>query len=246
MSARICIGTSGWHYDHWNESFYPEGLSPGERLAFYADRFGGVEINNSFYQLPETDTIESWRDTVSGDFLFAVKASRYITHMKKLKDPQEPVDNFLERVRSLGSRLGPILFQLPPKWRCNPQRLRDFLAVLPGGQRYAFEFRDPSWFDDEVYRALEEAGAAFCIYDLAGRQSPKEVTADFVYVRLHGPGNAYEGSYSPQVLAGWAGAFATWSGQGWDIYCFFDNDQKGYAVTDAMRLQEMLDKGDAS
>lgn len=241
MSGRIHIGTSGWHYDHWQGPFYPEDLAAEDMLDFYAQHFQAAEINNSFYQLPKAATLSSWRNTVPETFRFAVKASRYITHMKKLKDPAASVEKFFDRIEALGNRLGPILFQLPPDWRCNIERLEAFLAALPKKGRYTFEFRDPSWFCDEVDQVLEQAGAAFCIYDLAGRQSPKKVTTDFVYLRLHGPDDAYEGSYSTQALAGWAGAISTWATQNKDVFCFFDNDQHGYAPANAGQLQEMLD-----
>ncbi len=210
-------------------------------FPFYARRFRAVEINNSFYQIPAVQTLEKWRDAAPPGFLFAVKASRYITHMKKLKDPEQPVGKFLDRIAPLGHTLGPVLFQLPPKWRRNADRLADFLEALPAGLRYAFEFRDSSWFDDEIYRLLEQAGAALCIYDLAGRQSPREVTAEFVYIRLHGPGEAYQGSYSAQTLSAWAGAISAWNRQGREVFCFFDNDQRGYAPRNALRLQEMFE-----
>ncbi|HKL62972.1 MAG TPA: DUF72 domain-containing protein, partial [Woeseiaceae bacterium] len=196
--GRARIGTSGWSYGHWEDAFYPEGLATGERLAFYARRFATVELNNSFYQLPAREQLEQWRDMVHDDFVFAVKASRYITHMKKLKDPAESLERFLGRVEALGSTLGPVLFQLPPRWHRDPDRLASFLRQLPGEHRYAFEFRDPSWHAGETYSALREAGAAFCIYNLAGEVSPKEITADFVYIRLHGPDGAYQGSYDAQ------------------------------------------------
>lgn len=236
----IHIGTSGWHYEHWEGPFYPPDISSSEYLSFYAAHLKSVEINNSFYHLPKKDTFEQWSKTVPQGFLFAVKASRYITHMKKLKDPQEPVANFLEPVQALGDRLGPLLFQLPPRWRANSERLETFLEILPDGIRAAFEFRDPSWFDERVYTALEEHNAAFCIYEFDRRISPKKITADFIYVRLHGPEGAYQGSYSTQELSGWAGAFSTWSSQGKEIYCYFDNDQAGYAVQNALELKDML------
>jgi uncharacterized protein YecE (DUF72 family) len=200
-----------------------------------------VEINNSFYQLPKEETLLAWRDTVPKGFIFAVKGSRYITHMKKLKDPKQTLAGLLGRIEVLDEKFGPILFQLPPKWHVNLQRLRDFLAVLPKDYRYAFEFRDPTWYRQEVYEALNEHGAAFCIYELAGHRSPKEVTANFVYIRLHGPGDAYQGQYEKRALAGWAGAFSAWARQGKSIFCYFDNDEAGYAAQDAVRLQEMLE-----
>lgn len=237
----IHIGTSGWHYNHWKGPFYPAKLPQTEMLSYYARHFQAVEINNSFYRLPGKETFAEWRKTVSRPFVFAVKASRYITHMKKLKNPSETVPPLLEAARVLGAELGPILFQLPPRWKANPERLREFLNSLPDGFRYAFEFRDPSWFEARVYEALNEMGAAFCIYDLAGCLSPKEVTADFIYIRLHGPAGAYQGQYDANTLAGWAGACSAWLKQVKEIYCFFDNDQAGYAAQDALRLQEMIE-----
>jgi uncharacterized protein YecE (DUF72 family) len=234
------IGTSGWHYDHWRGPFYPEDLAKRDFLQYYMERFHTVEINNTFYQLPKEETFIAWRDTVPEGFIFAVKGSRYITHMKKLKDPKDSLATLLGRVKALGEKLGPVLFQLPPKWHINVGRLRDFLAALPKDHRYAFEFRDPSWYEPEVYEALSKHGAAFCIYELGGHLSPKEVTADFVYIRLHGPGDAYRGQYEQRALAGWAGAVSAWARQGKRVFCYFDNDEAGYAAQDAMRLQQML------
>jgi uncharacterized protein YecE (DUF72 family) len=242
MTGQIHIGTSGWHYQHWKGPFYPSDISDGEMLAHYAGQLKTVEINNTFYQLPERETIATWRETVGTGFRFAVKANRYITHMKKLKDPEEPVDRFLSRITELGDRLGPILFQLPPNWRFNAARLQSFLEILPAHHRYAFELRDPDWIRPEACHILANHGAAFCIYDFHGRQSPKEVTADFVYVRLHGPHDAYRGRYDAETLSGWAGAFATWERQGKDVYCYFDNDEKGYAAQNALELREMMSR----
>jgi uncharacterized protein YecE (DUF72 family) len=244
MRGKIHVGTSGWHYQHWRGPFYPEDISDGEMLAFYTGRLQTVEINNTFYQLPERETLATWRETVPKGFLFAVKANRYITHMKKLKDPEEPVDRFLSRITALGDHLGPILFQLPPNWHFNAGRLRSFLEILPPHHRYAFELRDPDWVCPEAYQILAEHEAAFCIYDFHGRQSPTEVTADFVYVRLHGPYDAYRGKYDTETLSGWAGAFATWTRQGKNVYCYFDNDEQGYAVQNAMALEEMTGRGE--
>jgi hypothetical protein len=174
--APIHIGTSGWHYGHWRGPFYPEELGTEGFLAFYAERFHTVEINNSFYQLPSESTLGKWRDAVPQGFVFAVKGSRFITHMKKLKDPARSLAPFLARVAGLGEKLGPILFQLPPRWRFNPARLAGFLAALPGAYRYTLELRDQSWINDEALDLLARHRAAFCIYDLAGYLSPLEVT----------------------------------------------------------------------
>jgi uncharacterized protein YecE (DUF72 family) len=237
----IFIGTSGWHYEHWKGPFYGPGLAGDRMLVEYSRHFRSVEINNSFYRLPESENFAQWRESVPERFVFAVKASRYITHMKKLKDPRQPLAQFMEKAEFLGEKLGPVLFQLPPRWRLNLERLRTFLGVLPENRRFAFEFRDESWIDDRVFEALSEEGVAFCIFDLDGRLSPQEVTADFVYIRLHGPDGPYRGQYPTRTLAGWAGAISTWSGQGKDIYCYFDNDEAGYAPLDALRLRDMLD-----
>lgn len=172
------VGTSGWHYRHWKGPFYPQDLPAASFLTHYAQRLASAEINASFYKLPSTETLRSWRDAVPEGFVFAVKASRYLTHMKKLKDPREPLDTLYARLEALGAMLGPILFQLPPRWRCNAERLRDFLSHLNRAHRHAFEFRDRSWFDASIYDALKEHGAALCIYDLAGEEGVGSAIAD--------------------------------------------------------------------
>lgn len=209
-------------------------------LEYYAQRFRCIEINSTFYRLPGEQTLQQWYDSTPDDFRFAVKASRFITHMKKLAEPRKTVPVLLHRLSTLGDKLGPILFQLPPRWRFNEARLGNFLDSLSHEFRYAFEFRDPSWLNERSFELLSRHAAAFCIYELDGFLSPKQVTTDFIYVRLHGPDGAYQGSYDKQTLAGWAGAFSTWSGNGQAIYCFFDNDQRGYAAQDALRLQAMI------
>lgn len=235
------IGTSGWSYAHWKGPFYPDDIKEKEMLGYYCRHFQSVEINNSFYNLPHQTTLENWRDTAPDGFVFAVKASRYITHMKKLKEPWQSLDTLLERISVLGDKLGPILFQLPPNWHYNHERLSRFLAGLSGEFRYVFEFRDHSWLNEQCYELLSRHAAALCLYDLDGFASPHVVTTDLAYVRLHGPGGPYQGSYDTQTLAGWAGAFSAWSAQGRSIYCYFDNDEAGYAALNAQALQEMLE-----
>jgi uncharacterized protein YecE (DUF72 family) len=243
LQAGCHIGTSGWNYPHWKERFYPPGLPTSDWLGYYARRLSTVEINNTFYNLPSESVFEGWRDGVPEGFTFAVKASRYITHMKKLKDPKESLERFFGRVRHLGEHQGPVLFQLPPRWHRARERLEAFFEALPPGQPSAFEFRDPSWHHEEIYAVLEAHNAAFCIYELAGETSPKRVTADFVYLRLHGPGGAYQGSYGPGALAGWAEAFRAWNREGRRVYCYFDNDQNAYAAHNALELARMMQRG---
>ena len=246
MTGELRIGTSGWSYDHWAGPFYPADLPPRERLAFYAAHLDSAEINNSFYQLPSERTLTAWRETVPEGFRFAVKASRYITHMKKLKDPAQALDTFFARISLLADRLGPILFQLPPRWRFNPGRLKGFLEALSGDFRYAFELRDPSWIDDRALALLSHHRAAFCIYELDGFLSPSEVTTDFVYLRLHGPDGPYRGDYDTGTLAGWAAAIEGWRARGLDCYCYFDNDEAGHAVANAMTLSRILSGADGT
>lgn len=242
VRGHVHVGTSGWHYNHWRGPFYPAELPATRFLEYYVGRFSAAEINNSFYKLPEEQTLADWSKATPNGFLFAVKGSRYITHMKKLKEGEKSVPQFLDRVKALGDKLGPILFQLPPHWGRNVDRLREFLDALPNGYSYAFEFRDPSWFADEVDRALAAKNAAFCVYDFDGRQSPRTVTADFAYVRLHGPDGPYQGQYDDDTLRDWARVADDWAKQGRDVFCFFDNDEAGYAAQDALRLKQMVDQ----
>ncbi len=237
---RIHIGTSGWHYQHWVGPFYPPGTRPEAFLAQYAQGFQTTEINSTFYRLPALETLAAWRDRTPRNFTFACKASRYITHMKKLRDPEVSSLRFFRAVEALGAKLGPILFQLPPRWRVDPGRLEAFLAALPSRYRFAFEFRDESWFAPEVYQLLRHYDAGLCIYELAGRRAPTEVTAGFVYLRLHGPGGAYQGLYDDGALAVWAAQILMWRKAGRDVYCYFDNDECGYAAKNAQRLIEMV------
>jgi len=239
-SCEIRIGTSGWHYKHWLGPFYPKTLRAPEMLSWYMERFDTVEINNSFYHLPTARTFAAWREKAGSRFRFAVKGSRYITHRKKLNDPEQTLARFLDPVQALDDRLGPILFQLPPRWSCNLDRLTAFLRLLPDSHRYAFEFRDRSWHCPPVYRLLRRYHAAFCIYELAGFESPREVTADFAYVRLHGPGAKYQGDYSTKALTQWAEQIAVWCRTLRAVYVYFDNDQAGYAPKNAGELRALV------
>jgi uncharacterized protein YecE (DUF72 family) len=241
MSCDIRIGTSGWHYKHWLGTFYPERLPASRMLDFYVRHFDAVEINNTFYRLPRIEMLRAWRDATPRDFRFAVKGSRFITHNKKLKDPENAIENILPRaVEGLGPKLGPVLWQLPPKWNRNLERLEEFLVVLPRELRYAFEFRHESWITPETLAILRRYNAAFCIYELAGYHSPIEITADWAYVRLHGPGGKYQGSYPRATLRRWADRIAAWAGQLRGIHVYFDNDQAGYAAKNALTLKQLV------
>jgi uncharacterized protein YecE (DUF72 family) len=242
MTAEVRIGTSGWHYKHWVGTFYPGKLPASRMFQFYQEHFDTVELNNSFYRLPNPETFAAWREASPPDFCFAVKASRFLTHNKKLKEPRQALENFLPRAEVLGPKLGPILFQLPPQWRVNIERLREFLQALPRHHRYAFEFREPSWNIEAVYEALREYNAAYCIYELAGFQSPTAITADFAYVRLHGPGGKYQGCYTEPALREWAARIAQWTRMLKAVYLYFDNDQCAYAAHNALGLEQLVNK----
>ena len=238
--AKIHIGTSGWHYKHWKGTFYPADIREKDQFSVYQEHFSTVEINNSFYHLPTLATFKAWRKASPANFIFSVKASRFFTHMKKLNVDASSLRPFFSQAGKLEEKLGPILFQLPPRWNINAERLRDFLEKLPTGYRYTFEFRNQSWYNEEIYAALVEHNCAFCIYELEGHISPLQVTADFVYIRLHGPGNKYQGSYSDAVLRKWAKRCLAWQQQKKDVYIYFDNDQEGYAAFNAKRLQKLV------
>lgn len=232
----IYIGTSGWHYDHWKGAFYPMDLSSKKYLDYYIKYFTSVEINRTFYSLPKKEVFKNYAKKVPDDFIFSVKASRFITHVKKLKDPKNSLKRLFSSIDGLGKHLGPILFQLPPDWKLNLERFTGFLKALPKGYRYAFEFRDSSWWVKEVFDLLAKYNSAFCIYDLEGVTTPLIEVADFVYIRLHGPKEAYSGEYSTASLKKWKTYLKKVSKEGKDAYLYFNNDQAGYAAINALEL----------
>lgn len=207
-------------------------------LNFYAQHFGTVEINNSFYHLPADTTFDAWRENTPPGFLFAVKGSRFITHMKKLKDPASSTAKFFAGAERLQQKLGPILFQLPPNWHLNLERLKEFLETIPKGHQYVFEFREASWHVPQVYDLLRRFNAAFCNYDFAGSATPIEITANFTYIRFHGA--HYSGSYSAEELREWAAKIKKWRRTLKDIYVYFNNDIGGHAITNAKKLKELV------
>ena len=236
--AELRIGCSGWAYKHWEGGvFYPLKLRAKDELAYYASRFETAEINGSFYRLPTEAAVDGWRERTPEGFLFAWKASRYITHMKRLLDPAEPLELMFSRTDRLGDKLGPILFQLPPGMPRNDGRLEAFLAVLPRKRRYAFEFRHPSWYDEAVFDGLRRHDVALCISDHHHAPAPWVATASLVYVRGHGPGGRYWGRYPETTLKDWAGRIRDWRERGHEVVCYFDNDPEGAAPKDAERLR---------
>ena len=241
MVAKVRIGTSGWHYKHWLGVFYPDGTRPAEMFQFYARHFDTVEINNSFYRLPTANTFDNWRESSPPNFCYAVKASRFITHMKKLKDPESSSAKFFLVADRLERKLGPILFQLPPRWKLNIERLEEFLRMLPGEHQYAVEVRDETWLVPDVYKLLTKYNVAFCIHDFADMKVPREITADFTYVRFHGPTSAkYWGSYADRELRAWSDWIKQQRRNLTSIYAYFNNDPEGAAVRNALTLKQFL------
>jgi uncharacterized protein YecE (DUF72 family) len=238
--AGFRVGTSGWNYKHWKGIFYPQDLRPEAWFGYYHEHFDTVEINYTFYQLPEERTFQGWQGQASQGFLYAVKANQYITHMKKLREPSESLQNFLPRVRMLEENLGPILWQLPPRWRANPERLEGFVQLLPEDLESVFEFRDPDWFQEEIREILERYGMIFCIHDKENVGCPRWVTTDAVYLRFHGCEGDYGREYGKERLRSWAERIKAWLAEERAVYAYFNNDVSGYALKDAQRLKELL------
>jgi uncharacterized protein YecE (DUF72 family) len=251
----IRIGTSGWHYDHWAGPFYHADLPKDKWLEYYAQHFDTVELNNTFYHLPKEKSLKRWHKLAPKNFLYAVKASRYITHIKKLKDVSEELTRFLDLVAFLGRKLGPILYQLPPSLHKDLARLESFLQVLCSvilnvAQRSeeslsrrrdsVFEFRHESWYCEDTYKLLGKFNVGFCIHDLPGNESPKIVTGDIIYVRFHGTTGRYSGCYSKSMLANWATWLKDHAKDVRSIYVYFNNDEAAYAIRNAKELKKLL------
>jgi len=249
--AKIYIGTSGFSYPHWGQGlFYPKGLPQAKWFIYYGQHFNTVELNVSFYRLPKKETFKHWRQQAGKEFIFAVKGSRYITQMKKLKDCQEPVKRFFEAVSPLLA--GPtnwqsqpaqvILWQLPPRFKANPERLADFLKSLPRSWRQAFEFRDKSWLSEAVFKILRKHKAAIVFQDYPQWPMTEEITADFIYLRFHGRTRLYSSCYTEKELRNWAKKIKSWAKKGLDVYAYFNNDALGNAVENAQTLKKLCSK----
>ena len=239
--AGVLIGTSGWSYPSWRGPFFPQAVMVRHHLAYYATQFSTAELNGVFYRTPNLETVRAWRDGTPDDFVFAWKASKFITHWKRLgESSRNSLALIEERLRLLGPKAGPVLFQLPPQFPANRDRLAAFLRLLPKRRRYAFEFRHASWYDDTILALLRDADVALCLSDHHDAPAPWHVTARHVYVRGHGPGGAYKGRYPERTLKDWAKQIAGWRKTGRTVYVYFDNDQKSAAPFDALRLIGLL------
>ncbi len=242
--GKYFIGTSGWVYQHWRGLFYPEQLPAKDFLRFYSAEFRSAEINNSFYRLPTAQAYQHWAENTPDDFVFAVKASRFLTHMKKLKDPLEPWTNVLNRSAELGSRLGPILLQFPERWQKNLARLEEFFemaAAQTQRPRVAIEFRHASWFDQSTFKLLEKWGVALCIADSDRFIREDRLTADFTYYRYHGRGQLYATSYSKNFLEKEAATLSSLLKQNIDVYAYFNNDGNAHAIKNARTLEQAME-----
>jgi uncharacterized protein YecE (DUF72 family) len=235
------VGCSGWQYRHWRGDFYPTALQARRWFEHYSRHFDTVEINNTFYRLPESETFAAWRRQAPPGFLYAVKASRFLTHMKKLKDPDEPLDRFFTRARALGKTLGPVLYQLPPHWPVDFARLAAFVGALPRRRIHAIEFRHPSWYAAEVAALLEQFSVALCLHDMHGSESGFREVGPVRYVRFHGA-TKYGGRYDDATLDRWADWLAGRARSGIPVFAYFNNDAGGHAPRDAERLRTRIGK----
>ena len=252
MPPAFRIGCSGWNYKHWRGNFYPPEVPVREWFTHYARVFDTVEINNTFYRLPEASTFASWRERAPENFLYAIKASRFITHLKRLLEPEEPVTRLFSRACHLQAHLGPVLYQLPESFHCDLTRLDDFLAVLPrtlgeiGGTpadhaiRHVFEFRHRSWYVAETQAVLRAHGAVMCLHDKAGSAIFEPLDTPFLYVRFHGPGGRYFGRYDLRRMEYWAATLGEQWRAGRDVFAYFNNDPEGMAVINAQELRALM------
>jgi uncharacterized protein YecE (DUF72 family) len=238
--SRYYVGTSGWHYEHWRRLFYPEELQKPKWLEFYAGQFNTVEINNSFYRLPSEDAFNVWLNASPPGFTFAVKVNRFITHIKRLKDTADSMKRFIDSARILDTKLGPLLYQLPPNMHRNDEVLESFLAILPRGLRHVFEFRHESWIDAEVFELLRRYNAGFCVFDMPSFTCPLVATADFAYIRFHGSTGLYWSDYSNEELASWAKKISNLAKDLESTYIYFNNDAEAFAVSNAKTLRTYL------
>jgi uncharacterized protein YecE (DUF72 family) len=240
MSVKYYIGCSGWHYEHWRGLYYPQELPRSKWLSFYAQQFDTVELNNSFYRVPSEKAFTTWRESTPDDFIIAVKVSRFITHIKRLRNLGSAVEDFLSRAGLLKEKLGPLLYQLPPSMKRNDELLRSFLSSLPTKYQHVIEFRHESWIDEAVFDILRRHNVGLCVFDMPGFTCPLVATSDFAYVRFHGSEGLYSSCYSDEQLADWATRIARLGRGVKASYIYFNNDALAFAVENAMTLANLL------
>jgi uncharacterized protein YecE (DUF72 family) len=240
MAVKYYVGCSGWHYEHWRGLYYPQDLPRSKWLSFYARQFNTVELNNSFYRVPSEKAFTTWRESTPENFVFAVKMSRYVTHIKRLRNLGPAVENFLARAGLLGGMLGPLLYQLPPGMKRNDELLQNFLSLLPPKYRHAIEFRHKSWIGEAVFDILRRHNIGLCVFDMPGFSCPLAITSDFAYVRFHGSEGLYSSCYSDAELSRWAERIARLSQNVEASYIYFNNDAEAFAVKNAMTLRNLL------
>ena len=239
-SPRYYIGTSGWHYDHWRGLYYPEEVPKPKWLQFYAGQFNTVELNNSFYHLPSEKAFSTWRGSTPDEFVLAVKVSRFITHIKRLRNLGTALENFLSRATFLGNKLGPLLYQLPPNMKRNDEVLKNFLSSLPQEYQHVFEFRNESWIDASVFHILEQYDAGFCAFDMPGFNCPLVATSSFAYIRFHGAESLYSSCYTDEELLRWADRISALGKNLQAVYIYFNNDAEAFAIKNAVTLIKCL------
>jgi len=240
MAFQYYVGTSGWHYEHWRSIFYPEKLTRAKWLEFYAGHFNTVELNSSFYRLPSEAAFANWRNSSPADFTFAVKVSRFITHIRRLKNSEEAVETFISRAKILGEKLGPLLYQLPPNMHRNGEVLESFLSGLPQGMEHVIEFRHQSWLEGEVLEILRKHNIGLCVFDMPSLSCPLMATADFAYIRFHGSSELYASCYSDEELADWSKRLADLATNLKKVYIYFNNDAEAFAVSNAKTIRSYL------
>lgn len=241
LTSKYFVGTSGWHYEHWRGLYYPVELAKPKWLKFYSKQFNTVELNNSFYHLPTEKAFITWRESSPENFVFAVKVSRFITHIKKLRNIGSASDNFLSRACLLQNKLGPLLYQLPPNMKRNDGVLESFLSILPQEYHHVFEFRHESWIDDAVFEILRRHKVGLCVFDMPGFICPLVATSDFAYIRFHGSGDMYASCYSDEELSQWAKKIAKLGKEVQAVYIYFNNDAEAFAVKNALTLAGYLE-----
>ncbi|MHC4737450.1 MAG: DUF72 domain-containing protein [Planctomycetota bacterium] len=234
------IGTSGWYYNHWSGLFYPTKLPKTKWLQYYAKYFDSVEVNNTFYQLPKQQSVKKWYVQAPKNFIYTVKANRYITHIKRLKDATETLERFFKIVELLKEKLGPVLYQLPPSLQKDLDLLGSFIRLLPRNRIAVFEFRHNSWYAEDTFELLNKFEVGFCVHDMPAKQTPRIITGDIIYIRFHGSTGRYSGNYTKSALKEWVHWLKEQNKKAHRIYIYFNNDFNAFAVENAKQLKEQL------